>query len=78
MPDVNWLFLDAPHNQNLKYAILYEPNDEILSQQKKTLIQQWSRNWWRHQPWRDMRIYFMANVILLWSDILLRIKLSKL
>ena len=21
MPDVNWLFLNAPHNLNLKYAI---------------------------------------------------------
>ena len=23
MPDANWLFLDAPHNQNLKYAIYF-------------------------------------------------------
>ena len=38
------LFLNAPHNQNLKYAILFKPNDEILSQQQKTLIQQWSRD----------------------------------
>ena len=45
---------------------------------KKTLIQQWSRDWWRHHPRRDMKRYFMANAILLLSDILLRIKLSKL
>ena len=23
MPDVNWLFLNAPHIQNFKYAILF-------------------------------------------------------
>ena len=23
IPDVNWLFLNAPHSQNLKYAILF-------------------------------------------------------
>ena len=23
MPDVNWLFLNAPHNWNLKYAIYF-------------------------------------------------------
>ena len=45
---------------------------------KKTLIQQWSRDWWRHHPRCDMKRYFMANAILLLSDILLRIKLSKL
>ena len=38
MTDVNWLFLDAPHNQNLKYAICFQPNDEILSQEQKNLI----------------------------------------
>ena len=51
------LFLNAPHNQNLKYAILFKPNDEILSQQQKTLIQQWSRGWWRHHldvTWEDI------------------------
>ena len=29
MPDVNWLFLNAPHNQNLKYAISFYPKNEI-------------------------------------------------
>ena len=38
MPNVNWLFLNAPHNQNLKHAICFEPNNEILSQQQKNLI----------------------------------------
>ena len=38
MPDVNWLFLDAPQNQNLKYTICFQPNDEILSQGQKNLI----------------------------------------
>ena len=35
MSDVNWLFLNSPHNQNLKYAIRFQPNDEILSQQQQ-------------------------------------------
>ena len=38
MTDVNWLFLDAPQNQNLKYAICFQPNDEILSQEQKNII----------------------------------------
>ena len=78
MPDVNWLFLDAPHNQNLKSAICFQPNNEILSQEQKNLILKKSPDWWRHHPRCDMGRYFMANVILLWSDILLGIKLSEL
>ena len=78
MPDVNWLFLDAPQNQNLKYTICFQPNDEILSQGQKNLILKKSPDWWRYHPRCDMGRHFMADVILLWYDILLRIKLSKL
>ena len=35
MSYVNWLFLNSRHNHNLKYAICFQPNDEILSQQQK-------------------------------------------
>ena len=35
IPYVNWLFLNASHNQNLTYAISFQPNDEILLQQQK-------------------------------------------
>ena len=46
MPDVNCLFLNPPHNQNLKYAhpILFEPKNEIFSQQQENLIQQLSHD----------------------------------
>ena len=63
MPDVNCLFLNPPHNQNLKYAhpILFEPKNEIFSQQQENLIQQLSHDWWRNHPMCDIRRYFMAN-----------------
>ena len=50
----------------------------LVTETKKTLIQQWSRDWWRHYLRCDMWIYFKANVIFLWSGSLLHIKLSKL
>ena len=37
MPDVNWLLLNASHNQNLKYAICFKLDNELLSQQQKKL-----------------------------------------
>ena len=48
--------------------------NEILSKQQKNLIRKYSRHWWRYY----LKRYFMANVILLWSDSLLCIKLSTL
>ena len=40
MPDVNWLFLNTSHNQNLKYAICFYFDKDIFSQQQKKLTQQ--------------------------------------
>ena len=36
MPDVNWLFLHAPHSQNLKYAIFFNPIMKSCHSNKKT------------------------------------------
>ena len=40
MLDVNWLWLNASHNQNLKYANCLKLDNELLSQQQQQQQQQ--------------------------------------
>ena len=41
--EVIWLLLTAPHKKNLKYAVCFQLDNEILSQQQNNLIWQKSR-----------------------------------
>ena len=74
MPDVNWLGLNAPDNLNLLFV--FNRLMKSCHSNKKT---QFGYSYVTDDVITvDLGRYFMANVFLLWSDSLLRIKLLKL